>query len=134
MVPQVPLVVILGFLHVRLQIPSNLALSNSLPPGFSFDPGTAPSASSVLGPYLPHTCDGYQYQSRNQEDLSMEVRLTSSQTQSQRWVVGAYYAEVKEVVVGYGADLGKGFELKAYVPPDGKNPTDFFSMICLILK
>ena len=38
---------------------SNLALINSLPPGFSFAaPGTAPSAAnSVLGPYLPHTCD-----------------------------------------------------------------------------
>ena len=41
-----------------------LGLINSLPPGFSFAaPGTAPSAAdSVLGPYLPHTCDGYQYQ------------------------------------------------------------------------
>ena len=106
---------------------SNLALINSLPPGFSFAaPGTAPSAAnSVLGPYLPHTCDGYQYQSRNQEDLSMEVRLTSDQTQSQRWIIGAYYAEIeREVVVSYGADLGQGFELKAYVPPSGKNPTD----------
>ena len=27
-------------------------------------------------------------------------------------------------MVSYGADLGKGFELKAYVPPTGKNPTD----------
>ena len=45
---------------------ANLGLINSLPPGFSFAaPGTAPSgANSVLGPYLPHTCDGYQFQSR----------------------------------------------------------------------
>ena len=106
---------------------SNLALINSLPPGFSFAaPGTAPTAAdSVLGPYLPHTCDGYQYQSRNQEDLSFEFRLASDQTGSQRWLVGAFYAEIeREVVVSYGADLGKGFELKAYVPPTGKNPTD----------
>ena len=60
---------------------SNLALINSLPPGFSFAaPGTAPSAAnSVLGPYLPHTCDGYQFQSRDQDDISIEVKLSSDQ-------------------------------------------------------
>jgi len=63
---------------------ANLALINSLPPGFSFAaPGTAPSgANSVLGPYLPHTCDGYQFQSRDQDDFSIEVKLTSDQNQS----------------------------------------------------
>jgi iron complex outermembrane receptor protein len=106
---------------------SNLALINSLPPGFSFAaPGTAPSsANSVLGPYLPHTCDGYQFQSRDQDDISIEVKLTSEQDQSTRWLVGAYYAEIeRDVAVSYGADLGKGFEYKSYVPASGKNPTD----------
>jgi len=106
---------------------SNLALINSLPPGFSFAaPGTAPSAAnSVLGPYLPHTCDGYQFQSRDQDDISIEVKLTSEQDQSTRWLVGAYYAEIeRDVAVSYGADLGKGFEYKSYVPSSGKNPTD----------
>ena len=106
---------------------SNLALINSLPPGFSFAaPGTAPSAAnSVLGPYLPHTCDGYQFQSRDQDDISIEVKLTSEQDQSTRWLVGAYYAEIeRDVAVSYGADLGKGFEYKSYVPASGKNPTD----------
>jgi iron complex outermembrane receptor protein len=106
---------------------SNLALINSLPPGFSLAaPGTAPSsANSVLGPYLPHTCDGYQFQSRDQDDISIEVKLTSEQDQSTRWLVGAYYAEIeRDVAVSYGADLGKGFEYKSYVPASGKNPTD----------
>ena len=106
---------------------ANLALINSLPPGFSFAaPGTAPSgANSVLGPYLPHTCDGYQFQSRDQDDVSIEVKLTSEQDQSTRWLVGAYYAEIeRDVAVSYGADLGKGFEYKSYVPASGKNPTD----------
>ncbi len=106
---------------------SNLALINSLPPGFSFAaPGTAPTAdNSVLGPYLPHTCDGYQFQSRDQDDVSIEVKLTSEQDQSTRWLVGAYYAEIeRDVAVSYGADLGKGFEYKSYVPASGKNPTD----------
>ena len=106
---------------------SNLALINSLPPGFSFAaPGTAPSgANSVLGPYLPHTCDGYQFQSRDQDDVSIEVKLTSNQTESTRWLIGGYYAEIdRDVAVSYGADLGKGFEFSSYVPATGKNPTD----------
>ena len=106
---------------------SNLALINSLPPGFSFAaPGTAPSAAnSVLGPYLPHTCDGYQFQSRDQDDVSIEVKLSSDQSESTRWLIGAYYAEIeRDVAVSYGADLGKGFEYKSYVPASGKNPTD----------
>ena len=106
---------------------ANLALINSLPPGFSFAaPGTAPSAAnSVLGPYLPHTCDGYQFQSRNQDDMSIEVKLTSNQTEATRWLIGGYYAEIdRDVAVSYGADLGKGFEFKSYVPATGKNPTD----------
>ena len=87
---------------------ANLALINSLPPGFSFAaPGTAPSgANSVLGPYLPHTCDGYQFQSRDQDDMSIEVKLTSNQTEATRWVIGGYYAEIdRDVAVSYGADL-----------------------------
>ena len=106
---------------------SNLALINSLPPGFSFAaPGTAPSgANSVLGPYLPHTCDGYQFQSRDQDDISIEVKLTSNQTEATRWLIGGYYAEIdRDVAVSYGADLGKGFEFSSYVPATGKNPTD----------
>ena len=106
---------------------ANLALINSLPPGFSFAaPGTAPSgANSVLGPYLPHTCDGYQFQSRDQDDMSIEVKLTSNQTEATRWLIGGYYAEIdRDVAVSYGADLGKGFEFKSYVPATGKNPTD----------
>ena len=106
---------------------ANLALINSLPPGFSFAaPGTAPSAAnSVLGPYLPHTCDGYQFQSRDQDDISIEVKLTSNQTEATRWLIGGYYAEIdRDVAVSYGADLGKGFEFSSYVPATGKNPTD----------
>ncbi|MDB4166580.1 TonB-dependent receptor [Gammaproteobacteria bacterium] len=106
---------------------ANLGLINSLPPGFSFAaPGTAPSAAnSVLGPYLPHTCDGYQFQSRDQDDMSIEVKLTSNQTEATRWLIGGYYAEIdRDVAVSYGADLGKGFEFKSYVPATGKNPTD----------
>ena len=53
------------------------------------------------------------------------MKLSSDQNQSSRWLIGAYYAEIeRDVAVSYGADLGKGFEYKSYVPASGKNPTD----------
>jgi iron complex outermembrane receptor protein len=38
-----------------------------LPPGADFQ--------GVYGPYNPLTCDGYQYQERNQQDFSIDMRL-----------------------------------------------------------
>jgi iron complex outermembrane receptor protein len=40
----------------------------------------------LLPPYGPTTCDGYQYQQRDQMDTSLEVRLTSPGDQAFRWV------------------------------------------------
>jgi len=81
--------------------------------------------AGVYGPYTATTCDGYQYQERNQKDLSFELRLTSPEDQSIRWIGGLYYLHIdREVVVGYGADLNQGFALQPYVPPSGPNPTD----------
>lgn len=74
--------------------------------------------------YSPSTCDGYQYQERNQDSTTFELRL-SGEEDYLRWLGGMYYADInREVVVGYGADLGQGFSKKPYVPADGKNPTD----------
>ena len=79
----------------------------------------------VYGPYTATSCDGYQYQERNQQDTSLEVRLTSPQDQPLRWIAGAYFTDIeREVVVAYGADQGLGFERRPYVPPTGLNPTD----------
>lgn len=81
--------------------------------------------SGVYGPYTPTSCDGYQYQERNQEDLSFDARLVSPGDQALRWIGGIYLAEIeREVVVGYGADTGNGFDRTPYVPADGPNPTD----------
>lgn len=81
--------------------------------------------AGVYGPYTPTACDGYQYQERNQEDVSFELRLTSKEDQTMRWIAGLYYLNIdREVVVGYGADQGKGFLRQPYVPPSGPNPTD----------
>ena len=43
------------------------------PVPFIFDPANG----STFGPYSPTTCDGTQYQIRNQTDISAEVRLAS---------------------------------------------------------
>ena len=79
----------------------------------------------VYGPYTPTSCDGYQYQERNQSDLSFELRVASPQDDSLRWIAGIYAAEIdREVVVAYGADQGMGFLRQPYVAPTGPNPTD----------
>ena len=88
-----------------------------LPPGADFQ--------GVYGPYTPLTCDGYQYQERNQTDLSLDVRFTSKEDSDVRWIAGAYIAEIeREVVVAYGADTGQGFLRQPYVPATGPNQTD----------
>ncbi|MFK8053628.1 MAG: TonB-dependent receptor [Woeseiaceae bacterium] len=81
--------------------------------------------TGVYGPYTPTTCDGYQYQERNQSDYSFEARLTSDDSYAARWIAGVYFAEIeREVVVAYGADTGQGFLRQPYVGPTGPNPTD----------
>lgn len=104
-----------------------IALVNSAPPQFLFAaPGQPPTAAnSLLAAYTPLTCDGYQYQERNQQDISLEVRLAGPSDGAVRWQVGAYAADIdREVVVGYGADLGQGFLAQPFVPAGGPNPTD----------
>ena len=81
--------------------------------------------AGVYGPYTPTSCDGYQYQERNQEDMSIDVRLVGTNETGPRWIAGAYWAEIdREVVVAYGADTGNGFLRQPYVPASGPNPTD----------
>jgi iron complex outermembrane receptor protein len=55
-------------------------------------------ASSFLGPYTPTTCDGYQNQVRNQEDISFEFRLRSPSDQRLRWQSGVYYLNLDREV------------------------------------
>jgi iron complex outermembrane receptor protein len=70
------------------------------PIGFVFDP-----TGSFYGPYTATTCDGYQYQERNQEDKSFEIRLTSNVDQQLRWQLGFYYLDLdREVGVATGVD------------------------------
>ena len=66
-------------------------------PGFNFGSGQL-GVDNVLPPYSPTTCDGYQYQERNQEDLSFQLQLTSSSDQRLRWQVGAYFLDIDRTV------------------------------------
>lgn len=88
-------------------------------------PGEGNDFAGVYGPYTPTSCDGYQYQERNQNDISAEIRVTSNEDSELRWLAGAYATKIeREVVVAYGADQGLGFERQPYVAPTGLNPTD----------
>jgi len=90
-----------------------------------FPPPPEVGNTGFLPPYSPTTCDGYQYQERNQDDTSVEVRLTSPGDQRLRWVAGAYYADIdRDVIVSQGSDLNQGFEASGFVPTSGPNPTD----------
>lgn len=82
-------------------------------------------ASSVLPPYGPSRCDGYQYQQRDQQDVSAEIRLASPSDQPLRWLAGLYYADIeRRVVVAQGADLGQGVIARGFTPTSGPSPTD----------
>ena len=96
------------------------------PPGNGlFPPDNVFDFEGVYGPYTATACDGYQYQERNQQDSSLELRLTSPQDQALRWIAGIYAAQIdREVVVAYGADQGQGFLRQPYIAPTGPNPTD----------
>jgi iron complex outermembrane receptor protein len=74
-------------------------------------------AQSFFGPYSPTTCDGYQYQRRDQSDESFEIRLASRSDQSLRWMGGAYYLHIdREVGVATGIDSGGAPPRSLYVP------------------
>ena len=82
-------------------------------------------AAGFLPPYGPSTCGGYQYQQRDQEDLSLELRLTSPGDQALRWVGGVYFADIeRHVIVSQGSDLQQGLRTTGFVPASGPNPTD----------
>ena len=60
-------------------------------PTFNLD-GTA--AGRFLSPYSPTRCDGYQYQERNQRDISFQLQWTSDADQRLRWQAGMYFLNI----------------------------------------
>ncbi|MEE4186112.1 MAG: TonB-dependent receptor [Gammaproteobacteria bacterium] len=60
---------------------------------------------SLFGAYTPTTCDGTQFQRRNQKDFSFEARLTSNGDGPLQWMGGVYFLTIdREVAVGTGID------------------------------
>ena len=89
-------------------------------------PLTSPFAyGGFTPPYGADTCDGYQYQVRNQRDTSLELRLTSPGDLPIRWIAGVYGLDIRRhALVEQGADLGQPILLQAYNPPGSQSPTD----------
>ena len=84
----------------------------------------APATGSTFGPYSPTTCDGTQYQKRDQTDYSGEIRLASNGGNVVDWQVGAYYLHIdREVGVSLGGDTGNGVIKQLYNAPGSTNPT-----------
>lgn len=84
----------------------------------------APANGSTFGPYSPTTCDGTQYQERNQRDISAEIRLASDGSGPFNWQLGAYYLNIdRDVGVSLGADTGAGVIENLYNAPTSANPT-----------
>jgi len=79
--------------------------------------------TSVFGPFGPTTCDGTQFQARSQRDVSAEIRLTHD-GDNMSWSLGAYYLSIdRDTSVSIAEDQGRGPVLRAYNPPESKNPT-----------
>jgi iron complex outermembrane receptor protein len=75
-----------------------------VPTPFIFDPVNG----STFGAYSPSTCDGTQLQTRDQNDFSAEVRLSSKGDGPLSWSIGAYLLTLnRETGVSLGADLGQ---------------------------
>lgn len=90
------------------------------PVPFIFDPANG----STFGPYSPTTCDGTQYQIREQTDISAEVRLASNGDGPLAWQLGAYFLNIdRDVGVSLGADLGQGVTRQLFNDANSSNPT-----------
>jgi iron complex outermembrane receptor protein len=111
-------------------IQTSTALFNAgfaLPPPQVLTPsdGSFMGIPPIFGPYTPTSCDGTQYQERNQKDFSLELRLSSDPNRSVRWLAGFYYLNIdREVGVNLGIDTGQGVTNSLFVPQTGTNPTE----------
>lgn len=84
----------------------------------------SPQSAFVLGPYTATTCDGYQYQVRDERDFSFEARLASPQEQRLRWGGGLFYLHIdRHVGVEIGEDLGLPINKTLYNPLNSTSPT-----------
>ncbi len=75
-------------------------------------------------PYGPSTCDGTQYQQRDQEDVTVELRLSSNGDGPFNWQFGGYYLHIdRRVCINLGLDTGRGVVPQCFTT-DPRNPTE----------
>jgi iron complex outermembrane receptor protein len=81
-------------------------------------------AFGFLGPYTASTCDGYQYQVRNEDDISYEIRISSPSGGRLRWAGGFYYLHTdRHVGVSVGDDTGSPILQNLDNPINSTSPT-----------
>lgn len=77
-----------------------------------------------LNPYSPVTCDGSQYQRRNQKDISAEVRIAGDAGHGLNWSLGGYYLNIDRFNCNnLGVDTGQGVIRECYTT-DPRNRTE----------
>ena len=77
-----------------------------------------------LNPYSPVTCDGSQYQQRDQKDISAEVRLAGDAGNGLNWSLGSYYLNIDRFNCNnLGLDTGQGVIRQCYTT-DPRNRTE----------
>ena len=93
--------------------------------------GAGNPEGSIFGAYTPTTCDGTQFQRRNQEDYSFELRLSSNSDGPLQWMGGIYYLTIdREVAVSTGVDrinppsYRGGTVIQQPFTTDPSNPTE----------
>ena len=75
-----------------------------------------PNQSPFLPPYSSTTCDGYQYQERNQRDMSFQLQWTSDADQRLRWQAGMYFLNIdRRVGVAQLEDDGRAQLPRSFV-------------------
>ena len=86
---------------------STAALAGFPVPAPTFIGGTP--GTSFFGPYTPTTCDGYQYNRRDQQDASAELRIASIDGGPLSWQGGVYALNInRHICVNLGTDNGLG--------------------------
>jgi len=78
---------------------------------------------AFLPPYSPTSCDGTQYQQRDQKDISAEIRI-SGDSGDFGWSLGGYYLNIDRFNCNnLGVDTGNGV-LRECFTTDARNPTE----------
>lgn len=75
-------------------------------------------------PYSPRTCDGTQYQRRNQEDVTAELRLASGAAGAFTWQFGTSFIHInRRVCINLGLDTAQDVVRQCYTT-SAINPTE----------